>query len=137
MHDHRKRGKRFCPMMKEWCNGGWTPSMGKDKDGEMPLLGACAAWQAVTCKDLQDPTKQEEIHDCAVYGWITDMLYELSKETYHTAASCDKVANVVSEQAAASSVMNAVLMAAKAEGEKRLLERTTAVKPAIEVQPRS
>lgn len=93
MHDHATRGKRFCPTMKEWCIKGWTPSMGKNEDG-FPLEGACAAWQPVTTFNIKEG-KNEEVYDCAAFGWPADLMSEVAKEVYQGAASTDKVANEV------------------------------------------
>lgn len=92
MHDHSKRGPRFCPLMKEFCLQGWTKSMGEDaKTGERPV---CAAWQPVTTFNIKTG-QNEEVHDCSVYGWVPDLLVEIAQEVSHGAASTDKVANQV------------------------------------------
>lgn len=93
MHDHSTRGKRFCPLMQEWCVKGWTPKMEKGPDG-FPVEGACAAWQPVTTFDTKNG-KTAEVFDCSIFGWTPDLLTEVAKEVQHGAASTDKVATQV------------------------------------------
>ena len=98
MHDHTNRGKRFCPIMKEWCNQGWTPSMGSNGEGEdkMPKLGACAAWQPVSLVE-NNTQKTSEIYDCSLLGWQPDLMTELSGRLGMATASIDKTANEVAK----------------------------------------
>lgn len=93
MHDHSETGKRYCPLMREWCTKGWTPAMGGDKEG-FPVEGACRAWQAVA---TFDPVKNQvrEIHDCSLFGWPTDLMAEIAKEISQGTASTDKVATEI------------------------------------------
>jgi len=93
MHDHKTRGKRFCPLMKEWCVNGWTKSMGSDEDTG-PKHGACAAWQPVSVQDKKE-NKVEEVFDCSVFGWTPDLLFECANASHFTTASTDKVATEV------------------------------------------
>lgn len=103
MHDHTKRGKRYCPLMKEMCNQGWTVSMGKDDEG-LPLLGVCAAWQPVTIYK-PNGNSNEEIHDCSQFGWNPDLLTAIAQESNQGAASADKVATEVAKFHATSLAM--------------------------------
>lgn len=93
MHDHRTRGKRFCPLMGEWCTKGWTPKMGNGPDG-FPIEGACAAWQPVSSFD-KEKNQVIEIFDCSQFGWVPDLLSEVAQEMSHTTASTDKVATQI------------------------------------------
>jgi hypothetical protein len=93
----KNRGARYCPLMKEMCSKGWTRSMGEDaKTGDRP---SCAAWQPVT---IYDPAQKinETIYDCSEFGWPADLLTEVSKEAYQTAASVDKVASQINRRRA-------------------------------------
>ncbi len=118
MHNHDKRGKRFCPLMKEWCTKGWTPAMGFDGDGDdkMPKLGACASWQAVSLVDNKTGVPSE-IFDCSVYGWTPDLLTELSGRLGMVTASIDKTANEVAKQ-------HGTIIAMAPEDQKRQLLET-------------
>lgn len=93
MNDHKQRGKRYCPLMKEWCINGWTASMGKDTDG-MPIMGACASWQPINVFDHKK-MQTEEVNDCSIFGWSTDLLSEIAQEVSHGTSSTDKVATEV------------------------------------------
>lgn len=93
MHDHTKRGRRWCPLMQEWCTKGWTPKMGNGPDG-FPIEGACAAWQPVTTFNIKE-NRNEEIHDCSAFGWMPDLTSAVAREVSHGAASTDKVATQV------------------------------------------
>lgn len=93
MHDHKPRGKRFCPLMGEWCTKGWTPKMGAGPEG-FPVEGACAAWQPVTVFNIKE-NRNEEVADCSVFGWPPDLLVEVAQEVQHGSASTDKVATEV------------------------------------------
>lgn len=71
--------------------------MGEDnKTGDRP---SCAAWQPVTIYD-QAQKINETIYDCSEFGWPADLLTEVSKEAYQTAASVDKVATQINQQRA-------------------------------------
>ncbi len=97
MHDHTKRGRQFCPLMREWCQSGWTVSMGFVGEGEekIPKLGVCAFWQPVSLVD--NKTQQvDEIFDCA-HGWQPDLITELSGRIGLMTASVDKTANEVAK----------------------------------------
>lgn len=66
--------------------------MGEDeKTGERPV---CAAWQPVTTFNRQ-AGKNEEQHDCSVFGWGPDLLTTIAQEVNHGVASTDKVATQV------------------------------------------
>ncbi len=99
MNDHKARGKRYCPKMKEMCTKGWTKSMGyEDVDGEkIPLYGICAAWQPIPLMD-KERKFSETVYDCAVYGWAVDLLTEISSKLTFNGASTDKVASEVAKQ---------------------------------------
>lgn len=89
------RGKRFCPLMKEDCIKGWTPSMGKDENG-FPREGACAAWEPVGVY-LREKDQVVTIFDCTEFRWAVDILEEIAKESFQAGASTDKVANEVAK----------------------------------------
>ncbi len=92
VNNHRNRGPRYCPLMKEMCLKGWTKSMGQDeKTGERPV---CAAWQPVEFYDFQQKIV-ETLHDCSAFGWPADLMTEVAQEVSQNAASTDKVATEV------------------------------------------
>lgn len=90
-----KRGRRFCPLMGEWCVKGWTPKMGNGPDG-FPIEGACAAWQPVDVFAM-DKNQTILVHDCVQFSWPADLLTEIAKESFQAAASADKIATEVSK----------------------------------------
>lgn len=103
MHDHARRGKRFCPMMKEMCINGWTKNMGEDPETG-PRHGICAAWQPVSTLNRKDDIS-EEVMDCSIFGWTPDLLCELSAKMNFAVASTDKVATEVGKQHATNIAM--------------------------------
>lgn len=90
-----KRGKRFCPLMKEWCVKGWTPSMGKTAE-DFPIEGACAAWEPMDIL-IESEGRTVRVFDCTEFRWKQDVAEEISKETFQAGASTDKVANEVAK----------------------------------------
>lgn len=90
-----KRGKRFCPLMKEWCVKGWTPSMGKTEEG-FPIEGACAAWEPMDAFIAQEG-RTVRVFDCTEFRWKQDVAEEISKEAFQAGASSDKVATEVAK----------------------------------------
>ncbi len=96
VHDHSKRpeGGVYCPLMKEKCYSGWTPSMGESND-ERKLKPTCVRWVGVFLKrGIEAPI--EEVFDCAD-RWGTDMMQQIAQEIYQGAVATEEVLNRVTE----------------------------------------
>lgn len=80
-----RRLKSFCPLMREMCIGGWTKSMGMDREtGEKPT---CVAFHVIQKQDERGKAWLEE--HCVATAVIPTMVegiaaaYRATAETQH------------------------------------------------------
>lgn len=96
IHDHDKRpeGGIYCPLMKERCYSGWTPSMGVNND-EAKTKPLCVRWVGIF---VNNPIKGkiEEVFDCRD-RWDTDLIQQVAQEVYQGAVATEEVRNKVAE----------------------------------------
>lgn len=103
VHDHDKKpeGGTFCPLMKEMCYSGWTPSMGVSTD-EKKSKPTCVRWVGVFVQPKDQPIK--EIFDCAD-RWTPDLIQQVAQETYQGAVATEEVRNQMAMSNGASKIM--------------------------------
>ena len=108
MHDHEKKPEAtYCPLMKEICTGGWTPSMGLDPaNGKKPT---CVRWVGVFINDPRATPPVREVFDCKD-RWDTDLVQQVAQEIYQNAAATESVRNHVAEGNHTSNVIRSFFM---------------------------
>jgi len=95
MQDHKQRPKDvFCPLMKERCIDGWTPSMGEDDNHVRPT---CVRWRGVYTKDMRT-MKEEVVMDCAD-AWLPDLIQQTAQEVFQGAVATEQARNHIAGQA--------------------------------------
>jgi hypothetical protein len=99
INERLNRGSRYCPLLREKCVKGWTPTMGKTEDG-FPVEGLCAAWQPVSVHTVSETEGQKtvEVWDCSAFGWPADLATETAKEVFRSAATTDELRKEVRGQ---------------------------------------
>ena len=112
MHDHRTKGKpMFCPLLKEICIDGWTPSMGQMADKRRPT---CAKWVGVFVDD-KAKGKVEEVFNC-LDQWTPDLLQHVAQEVCQGAAATEDARNHVAGQAGVFRSMSTAFRALARKG---------------------
>jgi hypothetical protein len=108
MHNHEvKTRETFCPLMREVCRDGWTPSMGEnEKTKERPR---CSRWVGVFVND-HEKKHIREICDC-LDQWTPDLLQQVAQEVFQGSAATESTRNHVAGQATAFKRMSVAFVA--------------------------
>lgn len=86
------REEMFCPMMREMCVNGWTPSMDKAKKrgSKSPT---CRWWVGVAGKNPQTGIVEDK-HDCAI-AWQPTIALEVARVDFSLGGAVESLRNKV------------------------------------------
>lgn len=88
------REEMFCPLMREMCSGGWTPSMDKGrKKGSKPPK--CRWWIGVAGKNPQTGVAEDR-HDCAI-AWQPTIALEVARVDFSLGGAVESLRNRVND----------------------------------------
>ena len=88
------REEMFCPLLREMCSGGWTPSMekAKKKGAKSPK---CRWWIGVSGKNPQTGVAEDK-HDCSI-AWQPTIALEVARVDFSLGGAVESLRNRVND----------------------------------------